>query len=192
MTSVLLSATVGEQNGDGELQDLLKMAKRLVAKLVLPLRGLPVMVNTILHVSMSVRLKSVNIMPQQNCRTKNAVKKKSQTVEALLRKNDNLVAKAKAGSSNNDPRSSEILASITRSTEGLKADSKGISNQLSGIQEEIETLKSKIQYIEHTLEFQETENKRRFESTETRADLVGFHQLKYNLIFRGLKAEEWP
>ena len=83
MTSVLLSATVGEQNGDGELQDLLKMAKRLVAKLVLPLRGLPVMVNTILHVSMSVRLKSVNIMPQQNCRTKNAVKKKKPNRRSL-------------------------------------------------------------------------------------------------------------
>ena len=41
-------------------------------------------------------------------------------VEAFPRKDDNLVVEADAGGSTNDPRSSEILAAITRSNETLK------------------------------------------------------------------------
>ena len=82
-----------------------------------------------------------------------------------------------------------ILAAITKSTEEVMADIKGLSNQLTAIQTDMDTLKMKTTDLEQAVEFNKTTNKDCFKQLEERCDSTEFHQWKYNLIFRGVKAK---
>ena len=82
-----------------------------------------------------------------------------------------------------------ILAAITKSTEEVKADIKGLSVQLTAIRTDLDTLKTKTRDLEQAVEFNETTNKDRSKQLEERCDSIEFHQRKYNLIFRGVKAK---
>ena len=81
-----------------------------------------------------------------------------------------------------------ILAAITKSTEEVMADIKGLSNQLTAIQTDMDTLKMKTTDLEQAVEFNKTTNKDCFKQLEERCDSTEFHQWKY-LIFRGVKAK---